>query len=106
MSSRLEEIGARLELISEQADRVRPVLKEHFETQIAILDRHGIAPGDRDGDKRPGFRTLRRVRKDLGENNARTEKRLSTFLTEAQLDAYEVLQAEQRKKLRAQLFQR
>ena len=103
LSRRLEEIGARLGLTSEQTDRVRPVLKEHFEAQMAILDEHGIALGDRDGHKRPGFRTLRRVRRDLSENNARTEKRLSAFLTEAQTEAYEALQAEQRDKMRALL---
>ena len=105
-SVRLDKIGTKLGLTSEQKDRVRPVLKEHLEAQMAVLDRHGVAPGNPDGSKRLGFRTLRRLRKELGKNNARTSERLSAILTEAQLKAYEALQAEQREKLRALLLQR
>ena len=106
LSRRLDAIGARLELSPEQAHRVRPILKEHFEAQMAVLDRHGVAPGARDGGERPGFRTLRRLRKDLGEINDNTAERLSALLSEAQWAAYEALQAEQRKKLRSLLRQR
>ena len=106
LSRHLDEFGAKLDLSPKQADRTRPVLKDHFEAQMAILDRHGIAPGHRDGGKRPGFRTLRRLRKDLKKNNARTAKQLSVILSEAQLAAYEALQREQRKKLRALLSER
>ena len=106
LSKRLDEIGARLELTPEQTDRVRPVLKEHFEAQMAVLDRYDAMPSNRSGGKRPGFRMLRRLRKNLGEIRTRTLKRLSTILSEAQMAAYEALQAEQRKKLRALLLQR
>ena len=106
LSRRLGTIVAKLGLAGEQADQVRPILKDHFEAQMAVLDKHGIAPGNRDSANRPGFRTLRRLRKDMGEINEKTEERLSAILSEAQLAAYEALQAEQRKKLRALLFQR
>ena len=101
LSRRLDEIGAKLELTPEQTKQVRSILKEYFDAQMAVLDRHGVAPGER-----PGFRTLRRLRKDLGANNERTTERLSAILSEAQLATYEAFQAEQRKKLRALLFDR
>ena len=103
VSRRLDEIGVKLELTPEQTERVRPILKEHFDAQMAVLDRHGVAPGNRDGE-RPGLRTLRRLRKDLGANNERTVERLSAILSRAQLETYEALQAEQRRRLRALLF--
>lgn len=104
LSRRLDEIGAKLELTAEQTERVRPILKEHFEAQMAILDKHGVAPGNRGDGERPGFRTLRRLRKGLGANNERAAERLSAILSGAQLSAYESLQAEQRKRLRSRLF--
>ena len=103
LSRRLDEIGATLKLTPEQADRVRPVLKEHFEAQMAVLEKHGVDFG---GRERLGLRTLRRLRRDMSANNARTAKRLSAVLSESQMSAYEALQAEQRKKLRALLFAR
>ena len=106
LSRRLDEIGAKLELTPEQAERVRPILEEHFEAQMAVLDKHGVGPGNRDDGGRPGLWTLRRLRKDLGANNERTAERLSAILSGAQLEAYEQHQSEQRKKLRALLFDR
>ena len=106
LSRRLDEIGARLDLTREQAERARPILEDHFEAQIAVLDRHGVSRGIRDDGERPGLRTLRRLRKDLGKINDKTAQRLSALLSEAQLAAYEALQAEQRKKLRSLLLQR
>ena len=106
LAKRLDEIGARLGLTPEQAERIRPVLKKHFEAQMAALDRHGIGAGTRDGGRRPGFRALRRLRGELRGNNAATLKRLSAILSKARLAAYEALQAEQREKLRALLRRR
>ena len=106
LSRHLDEIGKRLELTPEQSGRVRPVLKEHFEAQMAVLDRHGIAPDARDSGDRPGLRTLRRVRKDMGKLNKKTEERLSGVLSKAQLKTYKALRKEQRKKLQSLLSQR
>ena len=106
LSRRLDEIAARLELSPDQTDRVRPILKDHFEAQMAALDRHGVARGSRGGGEGLGFRTLRRLRKELGKINEKTAERLSALLSEAQLATYEAFQAEQRKKLRSLLFQR
>ena len=105
LSRRLDEIGARLELTLKQTERTRPILKDHFESQMAVLDRHGVALGNRTGE-RPGFSTLRRLRKDLGANNERTTERLAAILSEAQFATYEAFQTEQRKKLRSLLFPR
>ena len=106
LSRRLDRVGAKLALTPDQTEPVRAVLKDYFAAQLAVLDRHGVAPGDLDTGKRPGFRTLRRLRRDLGENNEKALERLSAILSGAQLAAYEALQAEQRKKLRALLLDR
>ena len=106
LSRRLDEIGAKLELTPEQEDRMRPVQKEHFEAQINVLDKHGLGPGNRADGKRPGFRTLRRLRKDMDEINENTGERLSAILTGMQMAVYEALQTKQRKKLRELLWQR
>ena len=106
LSRRMDEIVAKLELSAQQRDRVRPILKEHFKAQMAILDKHGVAPGNRDNADRPGFRTLRRLRKDMDEINERAEARLSDILSEAQFEVHKALKAEQREKLRALFFQR
>ena len=106
LSRRVDEIVAKLNLKAEQGERVRPILKEHFQTQMAILDKHGIAPGQRKSAGRPGFRTLRALRKDMRRSDARTGERLSAVLSEEQLEAYEAFRAEQGKKLRAILLGR
>ena len=106
LSRRADRIGAMLGLTEEQAGRVRPILKEHFKAQIAAVDKHGVAPGERDGGKRPGFRKLRRLRGELRGNNTAVLERLSAILSKAQLAAYRALQEEQRKKLRALWRQR
>ena len=105
LSKYVDKLGARLELTPEQTERVRPVLKDHVEAQRAILDKYGIEPGNR-GGKRPGFRTLRRMGREFDANRARTRKRLSAILPDAQLAAYDALQAEQRKRMRSLLLQR
>ena len=106
LSRRLDEIVVKLDLAAEQGDRVRPILKQHFEAQMAILDKHGISPGQRDSTKRPGFRTLRKLRKDMRRNDGKTEERLSAVLSETQLAAYKAFQTEQRKKMRSLLSER
>ena len=105
LSSVVNEIGVKLELTTEQTNQAEPILKAHFELQTDVLDKHGITLGKHDGEKRPGFRTLRRVRKDLKQINVSTAKQLSTFFSKAQLEEFETLQKEQRKKLRKQLRQ-
>ena len=106
LSKRVDDIGARLELTPEQRERTRPVLEQHLEAQMTALDRHGVAFSKRDGDQRIGFKTLRRLRKDLDEIGERTLERLSAQLSATQFAAYEVLQAEQRRELRTLLFER
>ena len=101
---RVDGIVAKLGLGAEQGDRVESILKEHFEAQMAILDKHGIAPGRRDSAERPGFRKLRALRKDMRRNDTKTGERLSDVLSKAQLEAWEALQAEQRKRLRSRLL--
>lgn len=96
----------RLELTPGQTEWLRPVLMEHFKAQTAVLDRHDIKIGKREDGKRPRFRALSRMDKELDANNVKTRERLSSILPDSQLAAYETFRAEQRKRLRSQLLQR
>ena len=100
LSRRVDEIIAMLNLGAETGDLVKPILQEHFKAQLAILDKHGIAPG-----RRIGLRKLRALRKDMRQNDDKTGERLSEILSKAQREAYEALQAEQRQEMRSRLFQ-
>ena len=96
------EIGSRLALTEEQREPVHPILEEHFDAQMAILDTYDIGGGSRgDNKKRPRFRKLRALRKDMSENEAETAARLTGLLSAEQLAEFENLQAERKKQLRA-----
>ena len=99
----LGEVKARLALTEEQAAQVKPILEEHFKTQMAILDKHGIDIGSRDGRRRLGFRKRRALRKDLDSTMTETVARLANVLSAAQLAEFENVQAELRKQLRKEL---
>lgn len=105
--TRLDAIGAKLKLTQEQASQARPALKWHLEAQMAVLDKHGVAnAGSLESGKRPGILALRRLRRELAEVSRTTEERLSGILFETQMAVYQELQEEQRRKLRALLFER
>ena len=99
-SKRIEAIGARLALTKKQMAQVKPIFEDHFDAQMAILDKYGLTIGNRDGSKRPGFRTLRALRNDMNRNKAKTMKRLSEILSDEQLTEFEKMQAEQRERMR------
>lgn len=104
MSWRVDTLVSELNLSSEQTDRARPVLEEHLRAKMAILEGHGIdlaKPGER-----LGLWTLLKLRRDIAESREEIMERLSAILTEAQLEAFEELEDQQEKRIRALLLER
>ena len=92
---RIEDIGARLALTEEQMTEVRPILQDHFDAQMTILDKYDIGNG-----KRPKLRKLRALRQDLKANKAQTTKRLAAILSAEQTAEFDKIQAEQKERTR------
>lgn len=106
LEARLGEVKARLALTEEQTAQLKPVLEEHFNTQLAILDRYGIGTGSRDSDRRPGPGSLRALRRELEENKTKAEARLSGVLSAAQLAEFRNIQAERKAQIQEQFRSR
>lgn len=104
--ARLGEIKARLVLTEEQATQAKPILEEHLEAQMAILDKYGITSGSRDGDRRPDYEKLPALRKELDANRTRTETRLSGVLSAQQLAAFKEIQAARKAQIQEQVWSR
>ena len=103
LSKRTENIGAKLGLTEEQVAQLKPILADQFDAQMAILDKHGIAVGNRGDRGRLGLRKLRALRRDLDKVSDNTSRRLSGILSKAQLAEFEKIQAEQREQMREKL---
>ena len=95
-----EEIGAKLGLNDEQIRRMIPVLADHSNAQMAVLEKHGVPAGERGERKRLRLRKLRSLRKDLDRVGKDTSERLSRILSKGQLAEFRKIQKEQRDKMR------
>ena len=103
LEARLQETKLRLGLTEEQMAQLKPVLTDHFDAQMAVLDKHGIAVGNRGDRGRLGLRKLRALRRDMDKISDNTSKRLSGILSKAQLAEFEKIQKEQRDQMREKL---
>ena len=101
--ARLGEVKARLALSEEQAAQVKPILEDHVEAQTAILDRYGINGAGRGSDRRPGYETLRALRKELEAHRTTTEARLSGVLSAEQLAEFRKIQAERKEQIQEEM---
>ena len=95
LDERLQETRLRLALTEEQMTEVRPILQDHFDAQMTILDKYDIGNG-----KRPKLRKLRALRQDLKANKAQTTKRLAAILSAEQTAEFDKIQAEQKERTR------
>ena len=103
LSKRAENIGTKLGLTEEQMAQLKPILADQFDAQMAVLDKHGIAVGDRGDRGRLGFRKLRALRRDLDKISDKISKRVSDILSSAQLAEFKKIQKEQREQMREKL---
>ena len=95
---RMQETKSRLALTEKQKVQLKPILEDHFDAQMAVLDKYGLDAEDR--DNRPDAQTLRALRQELEENRIKTSKRLSGILSSEQLAEFEKIQAQQREQMR------
>ena len=104
---RLKEARTRLNLTGEQVERVRPILRASAEGLLEVLEEHGVDLRDRSGPAgRLRLLQLRRLQRDLDAVRRRTVKALDDVLTDAQLEAYQEIQEENRQSMRERLRQR
>ena len=99
--ARMQETKSRLGLTEEQMAQLKPVFADHFDAQMAILDKYGLNAENL--DNRPDAQTLRALRQELDENKTNSSKRLSGILSKAQLAEFEKIQKEQREQMREKL---
>ena len=86
----------RLNLTEEQEAKVKPIIDEQCEARDEIIAKYR-------GQGRDSRRSMRSEMQALQEG---TEEKLSTVLTEEQLEEYRKMQEEQRQKMREQKKQR
>lgn len=103
LETRIQETRARLGLTEEQQAQLRPILEEHFDAQMAILDKYGLGVGSRGGDKLPDFQKMRALRNELDANKTKTAKRLSNVLSKEQVAEFENIQAERKQRIQETL---
>ena len=103
---RIGEARERLALTGEQAAAVAPILKAGAERQAAVLKRHGIDPGARDGRgnaPRLGPRALRQLRREMDAVRAETVGKLAEVLDREQVAEYRKIQDENRREMRRRI---
>lgn len=64
-----------LNLTGRQQDGVRPILEDSFAERSAIMEKYGIDPADLDAQRRPGYRTMRKMQKEMRKVQDQTERR-------------------------------
>ena len=101
--AQVQETQERLQLTKAQKETIRPILEESFEQRLAVLEKHGIDLENRDANERPGFRTIRKLRKDMDKVRKETEQQLEEVLTADQMKVWKELEEERRAQMREQL---
>ena len=107
LQERLTEARGRLHLTDDQIEQIKPILRAGVEAQMEVLQKHGIDLRNRTGaNKRLGFRTLRRLGRDLDAVRTQTIEKLDTVLTDEQIKEYKKIQEERKQAMRKRLRQR
>ena len=96
----------RLQLNDEQREAVRPIIEANFEQRLAVLQKHGINPKNRDATKRPSIRKMLALRNDLGKVVNKTEKELRKVLSDEQMNVWKELEKERREQMRERFRRR
>ena len=99
LEARMQETRSRLALTEKQMAQLKPILEDHFDAQMAILDKYGLS-----AENRPDAQTLRVLRLELDQNKTNTSKHLSGILSRAQLAEFEKIQIEWKKQIQEKLL--
>ncbi|MEM6648083.1 MAG: hypothetical protein AAF730_17705 [Bacteroidota bacterium] len=92
-----------LDLTETQRETVRPIMESAFAERLAVMEKHGVDPAQLQSGKRPGLRTLRRMKKDMDALNKSTEEELNAVLTDEQMEQWRAIEKERQDRMRAQL---
>ena len=104
--AQIEESLERLQLTEEQRETVRPILDESFTQRLAVLEKHGIDLENQGANERPGFRTMRKLGKDMDKVRKDTEEQLQAVLTADQMKVWKEMEEERRARMREQFKNR
>ena len=105
MAEQQEQAKERLQLTEEQQEAIAPILENSMAERLAIMEEYGINPSDPDF-KRPGMRTMRKMRKDMDRLDSNTRKQLENHLSDEQMDTWDELQKERKDRMRQQMQNR
>ena len=94
---RMAQIVERLDLTDEQREQVRPIMKNSAKQRRAILDKHGVGPGQ----PKPDRQTKRAIYNDMQPVRAETEQQLATVLSDEQMEEFRQIRQELRDEWRA-----
>ncbi len=103
MNDQVRATMERLELTQEQQEVVRPIIENNMRQRLAVLEKHGIDPAELQQGKRPGMRTMRKLRSDMERLGKATEKQLGEVLTDDQMATWKALEEERRDQMRKQM---
>ena len=101
----IEAIKARLNLTEEQKQQVAPILENSMERRQSILKNYGIDLENHEAKsgKKMGFRTARKLKKEMDEARSKTLTELKSVLTDVQLTEYKKIQEEMSRKRRSRM---
>lgn len=108
LQQRLDEARERLKLSDEQIEQLLPVLRENFDSTLAVLEKHGFnvqSLAEDDSDRRLNLRQLRALGGDLDEVREAMFKKIEElgFLSDEQFAEFKKIQEEQRAALRERM---
>ncbi len=95
----VKKIGQQIGLDEEQLADFKPIYLDHVQSQMEILDKHGVEFGG-ERQSRTRLRTLLALRKDMRVADKATLEKLSDILSKEQLTKFQAIQEEQRKRNR------
>lgn len=99
----MQETITLLELTDEQRDPVETILRDSFQSRLAILEKYGINPQELEAGERPGRRTLRKMSREMNDLRDETRKQLEGVLTYEQMKTWNALEEARRDQMRERM---
>ncbi|GAB5521294.1 MAG: hypothetical protein RhofKO_35450 [Rhodothermales bacterium] len=93
-------ISQRLALTDDQTEKIRPILAEQAEQTQAIREKYGLTGRGQGGGggQRPDRSQMQAMRADLETVREQTEAKLSTVLSDTQMEEWKAMQAERQER--------
>ena len=100
--AQLQQTTERLNLSDEQAIAVGYIISHSMTERMAVMHKYGLSP-DNPNAKRPGMRTMRKMRGEMEKLDEEIRTALSDHLTKDQLNTWEQIQSENRERMRQRM---